>query len=84
MPFDAPNSSTVFFNILNKMHSRIENRSQELNGFIDAMLQKKQDDRPSIKELFLNFPILKEAIFDLLKRLVPVKNFTFEKLVMQL
>lgn len=84
MPFDAPNSSTVLCNILNKMHSRIENRSQELNGFIDAMLQKKQDDRPSIKELFLNFPILKEAIFDLLKRLVKVKNFTFEKLVMQL
>jgi hypothetical protein len=48
------------------------------------MLQKKQEDRPSIKELFLNFPILKEPIFDLLRRFVTVKNFTFEKLVMLL
>ena len=67
------------------MHKRIDNRTPELNGLIDAMLQKKQEDRPSIKVLFLNFPILEEAIIDLLKRFLKVKtNFNFEKLLMQL
>jgi hypothetical protein len=54
------------------MHKKIENHSAELTGLIDAMLQKKQDDRPSIKELFLNFPILKKAIFALLIRFLAV------------
>ena len=85
MPFDDPIPSVIPSNVWHKMHSRIENRTPELNGLIDAMLQKKQDDRPSIKELFLNFPILKRAIFDLLKRFLRVKtNFTFERLLMQL
>jgi hypothetical protein len=49
------------------------------------MLEKKQEDRPSIKELFLNFPILRKAIFALLNRFLDVKtNFSFETLVMQL
>jgi hypothetical protein len=87
MPFDDKdtNLSTIACNVMFTKHKRIENHSSELNGLLDAMLQKKQDDRPSIKELFLNFPILKDAIFALLYRFLEVKtNFTFEKLVMQL
>ena len=64
-----------------KIHKRIENRSLELNCLIDAMLQKKQENRPSIKQLFLKFPILQNAILDLLSKFVSVKNSTFEKLV---
>lgn len=65
---------------MNTVQNRIVNRSAELNGLIDAMLMKRQDDRPSIKELFLNFPILKNAIFDLIEKFLEVKNFTFETL----
>ena len=74
MPFEGPNPNLAktLNNIVFTMHKRIENRSSELNGLIDAMLQKKQDDRPSIKDLFLNFPILREAIIALLEKFLPV------------
>jgi len=50
--------SAIINKILNTIQSRIENRPPELTGLLEAMLKKRQDDRPSIKELFLNFPIL--------------------------
>jgi hypothetical protein len=62
------------------MHKELEHPSTELHGFIKEMLQ--QENRPSIKQLFLEFPILQNAILDLLNMFVPVKNFTFDKLVM--
>jgi hypothetical protein len=48
------------------------------------MLRKNQEERPSIKQLFLDFPILQDAIYDLLEEFLPLKNFIFEKLVLQL
>jgi hypothetical protein len=62
------------------MHKELEHSSTELNGLIKEMLQ--QENRLSIKQLFLEFPIVQNAIFDLLNMFVPVNNFTFEKLMM--
>jgi hypothetical protein len=62
------------------MHKELEHSSTELNGLIKEMLQ--QENRLSIKQLFLEFPIVQNAIFDLLNMFVQVNNFTFEKLMM--
>jgi hypothetical protein len=62
------------------MHKELERPSTELNRLIKEMLQ--QENRPSIKQLFLDFPILQNAILNVLSMFVPVKNFTFEKLMM--
>ena len=88
MPFDAQiqnnMQSAIINKILNTIQSRIENRPPELNGLLEAMLKKRQDDRPSIKELFLNFPILQNAILELMARFLRVNDFTFENLYLQL
>ena len=62
------------------MHKELEHFSTELNGLIKEMLQ--QENRLSIKQLFLEFPIVQNAIFDLLNMFVQVNNFSFEKLMM--
>jgi serine/threonine protein kinase len=80
-PFDLELSCKKSKKSLHYIHKYIENRSPELNGLITAMLQKKQENRLSIKQLFLKFPILQNAILDLLSKFASVKNSTFEKLV---
>jgi hypothetical protein len=62
------------------MHKEFEHPSTELNGLIKEMLQ--QENQHSMKQLFLEFPILQNAILELLNMFVPVNNFTFEKLMM--
>jgi hypothetical protein len=64
------------------MQKNLLNRPQSLIDLINAMLRKKQEERPSIKQLFLDFPTLQDAIFDLLQEFLPLKNFIFEKLIL--
>ena len=88
LPFDAENKFNLA--IISKItdpaisHQKIENRSKELNELIDSLLNKDHEKRPSIKELFLNYPIVQTAVCDLLKKFVPIKNIIFEELILRL
>ena len=88
LPFDAKNRNKLA--IIKKIgdpdltHQKIENRSKELNDLIDALLQKDHNKRPSIKELFLNNPMVQTAICDLLQKFLPIQNFVFEELILRL
>jgi serine/threonine protein kinase len=88
MPFDANNRNkgAIIKKItdLGITHQKIENRSKELNDLIDALLQKDHNKRPSIKELFLNNPMVQTAVCDLLQKFLSVQNFIFEELILRL
>jgi len=88
MPFDANNRNkgAIIKKItdLGITHQKIENRSKELNDLIDALLQKDHNKRPSIKELFLKYPMVQTAVFDLLQKFLSVQNFIFEELILRL
>lgn len=68
----------------NIRHSIIDNRSKELNGLIDVLLEKDHTKRPTIKDLFLYFPLVQRAVCDLLQKFIPIKNFIFEELILRL
>jgi serine/threonine protein kinase len=68
----------------NIRHSIIDNRSKELNALIDVLLEKDHTKRPTIKDLFLNYPIVQTAVCDLLQKFLPIQNFIFEELILRL
>ena len=88
LPFDSKNRNKVA--IMKKIgdlditHQKIENRSKELNDLIDCLLQKDHNKRPTIKELFLNNPIVQTSVCDLLQKFLPIQNLIFEELVLRL
>ena len=88
LPFDSKNRNKVA--IMKKIgdlditHQKIENRSKELNDLIDCLLQKDHNKRPTIKELFLNNPIVQTSVCDLLLKFLPIQNLIFEELVLRL
>jgi serine/threonine protein kinase len=88
LPFNASdrNKGAIIKKItdLGITHQKIEIRSKELNDLIDVLLQKDYNKRPSIKELFLNYPIVQTAVCDFLQRFLPIKNFIFEELILRL
>ena len=87
LPFDDKISSARIIDKIrdpNIRHSKIDNRSKELNGLIDVLLEKDHTKRPTIKDLFLYFPLVQRAVCDLLQKFIPIKNFIFEELILRL
>ena len=67
-----------------KKSKYIDKYHKELNGLIDALLQKDPEKRPSIKQVFLNFEIVKTAVCSFLQEFVPIQNFIFDELIQRL